>query len=202
MAFLIGAPMAAVAVGQWAAHAAGTGIVFRPHAVQAVLIQSATSPGSGAAAVRSTRVLVRARRTSADGSSRTGEVPAPAGAAAGAAVTVQLATADRVAGPPQQGGSAVGPVLTALRALAASALMLIIALRLIRQILDWWRLAAWEPPGGRSDRAGRGASPDPGAGDPGALGSTGDDIWEADMNGIPADDDRSAAAAADRGGRR
>jgi hypothetical protein len=80
--------MAAVAAGQWTAHAAGGGTGAPSHAVQAVLLRPATRPAGPAAAVRDAKVLVKARWSSAGGSVRTGDVPAPAGAPAGTAVTV------------------------------------------------------------------------------------------------------------------
>lgn len=141
--FLIGAPIAAVAVGLWTAHAADAGTSARPHAVQAVLLQPATAPKSRATAVHSARVLVKARWKNSDNSIRTGEVPAPLGTAAGASVTVWLDTAGRVTGPPPS-DSAAGPVLTAIMALATMTLVLLIALRLIARFLDWRRLATWE----------------------------------------------------------
>jgi hypothetical protein len=143
VAFLIGAPIAAVAVGLWTAHAADAGTNARPHAVHAVLIQPATAPKGRAMAVHSTRVLVRATWKNSDNSTRTGEVPAPPGSAAGAAVTVWLDTAGHVTGPPPN-DSPTGPVVTAIMALATMTLALLIALRLIRQFLDWRRLADWE----------------------------------------------------------
>jgi hypothetical protein len=58
-------------------------------------------------------------------------------------VTVWLDPGGRVtAAPPSD--SAAGPVLTAIVALAAMTLLLLIALRLIQRLLDWRRLAAWD----------------------------------------------------------
>ena len=45
---LTAGPMAAVAAGQWAARAAGTGTSVQPHAVQAVLLQPVTAPAGQA----------------------------------------------------------------------------------------------------------------------------------------------------------
>jgi hypothetical protein len=143
IAFVIGAPIAAAAVGLWTAHAADAGTSARPHAVQALLLQPATASKSRGTAVRSTRVLAWARWKNSNSSTRTGRVPAPAGAAAGAAVTVWLDPGGRVTAPPPS-DSAAGPVLTAIVALAAMTLLLLIVLRLIRRLLDWRRLAAWD----------------------------------------------------------
>ena len=141
---LIAGPMAAVAAGQWAARAAGTGTSVQPHAVQAVLLQPATVPAGQAMAGRGARVWVRARWESAGGSVRTGEVPAPAGAAAGAAVTVWLTASGRVTDPPQWGDFAFAAVLTAVMTLAVTAFALLAALRLVQRFLNWRRMAAWE----------------------------------------------------------
>ena len=47
---LTAGPIAALAAGQWSAHAAGAGTSVQPHAVQAVLLQPATAPAGPAAA--------------------------------------------------------------------------------------------------------------------------------------------------------
>ena len=141
---LIAGPMAAVAAGQWAARAAGTGTSVQPHAVQAVLLQPVTAPAGQAVAVQGTQVWVRARWESAGGSARIGEVPAPAGAAAGTAVTVWLNAAGRVTSPPYKGGFAFAAVLAAMTTLAVTAFALLTVLRLVQRFLNWRRLAAWE----------------------------------------------------------
>jgi hypothetical protein len=144
--FLIAGPMAALAVGQSTAHA-GTASSVQSHAVRAVLLQPATAPTGPAAAVRGARgirVWVEARREGAGGSTRTGEVPAPAGAAAGTAVTVWLNASGRVTSPPEQDDFAVAAAVTAVMTLTVTALALLIVLRLTQWFLDWWRLAAWE----------------------------------------------------------
>jgi hypothetical protein len=142
--FLTAGPMAALAAGQWTAHAARIETSAQPHAVRAVLLQPATVPAGPAAAVRGAQVWVRARWESAGGFARTGEVPAPAGAAAGTAVTVWLNAAGRVTGPPQRDEFVFGAVLTAVMTLAVMAFALLVVLRLIQCGLDWRRLAAWE----------------------------------------------------------
>ena len=141
---LIGGPTTALAAGQWAAHAAGTGTSVQPHAVRAVLLQPAITPASPGAAAQGDQVWVRARWESAGGSARTGEVPAPAGAAAGAAVTVWLTASGRVTDPPQWGDFAFAAVLTAVMTLAVTAFALLAALRLVQRFLNWRRMAAWE----------------------------------------------------------
>jgi hypothetical protein len=141
---LTAGPTAALAAGQWSAHAAGTGTSVQPHAVRAVLLQPATTPASPAAAAQGAQVWVRARWESAGGSARTGEVPAPAGAAAGAAVTVWLTPSGRVTGPPQRVDLAFSAVLTAVMTLAVMAFALLAVLRLTQRFLNWRRMVAWE----------------------------------------------------------
>jgi hypothetical protein len=142
--FLTAGPMAALAAGQWTAHAAGGGTGAQSHAVQAVLLRPATRPAGPAAAVRDAEVLVKARWSSPGGSVRTGDVPAPAGAPAGTAVTVWVNASGQVTAAPQPGDAAAAAVLAALMTLAVMALVLLIALRLTQRLLDWRRMAAWE----------------------------------------------------------
>jgi hypothetical protein len=142
--FLTAGPVAALAAGQWTAHAAGTGTSVQPHAVQAVLLQPATAPARPAAAVRGVQVWVKAWWESAGGSARTGEVPAPAGAAAGTAVTVWLTASGRVTRPPQRGGFVFAAVLTAMMTLIVAAFAVLAVLRLVQRFLNWRRVAAWE----------------------------------------------------------
>ena len=87
---------------------------------------------------------VKARWESAGGSARTGEVPAPAGAAAGTAVTVWLTASGRVTSPPQRGGFVFAAVLTAMMTLIVAAFAVLAVLRLVQRFLNWRRLAAWE----------------------------------------------------------
>ena len=134
-------PLAALGAGQWAAHTASAGTSVQPHAVHAVLLHAAAA--APAPAFRS-QVLVRARWENAGGSVRTGEVPAPAGAPAGAVVTVWLDSSGRVTGPPQPDESTSAAVLAAVTTLAVIALALLVTLRLIQRFLNWRRLAAWE----------------------------------------------------------
>lgn len=142
--FLTAGPMAALAAGQWTAHAGGAGTSAQPHPVHAVLLQPATVPAGPAAAIWGGQVWVRARWEGTGGSARTGEVPAPAGAAAGTAVTVWLNASGRVTGPPRRAEAAFAGVLTAVVTLAVMALAMLVVLRLIRCFLNWRRQAAWE----------------------------------------------------------
>jgi hypothetical protein len=139
--FLIAGPMAALAAGRWTAHA---GDAAQSHAVPAVLLRTATAPAGRAVAVRGAEVWVSARWESGGGATRTGEVPAPAGAPAGTVVTVWLDASGRVTGPPQPGEFADEAVASAVITLIAVALALLVVLRLIQRFLNWRHLAAWE----------------------------------------------------------
>jgi len=142
--FLIAGPMAALAAGRWTAHVGDAGGAAQSHAAQAVLLRTARAPTGRAVAVRGAQVWVSARWESAGGSTRTGEVPAQAGAPAGTVVTVWLDASGRVTGPPQPGEFADEAVASALITLIAVALALLVVLRLIQRFLNWRHLAAWE----------------------------------------------------------
>jgi hypothetical protein len=114
---LTAGPMAAVAAGEWTAHAGGTETSLQPHAVRAVVAQPATAPA---------------------------RLPVPAGATAGTAVTVWLNASGRVTRPPQRHDFTFAAVLTAVMTLAVTALALLVVLRLVQGFLNWRRLAAWE----------------------------------------------------------
>jgi hypothetical protein len=146
--FLAAGPAAALAAGHWASSAAGAGAGAPPtahlRAVEAVLLQPAMTGAGPAAAGRDGRVWVRARWEDADVSAATVEVPAPAGAPAGAVVTVWLDASGRIAGSPEPARSPGAAVLAAMVALAAVGLALLAVLRLTQLFLNWRRLAAWE----------------------------------------------------------
>lgn len=142
--FMIAGPIAAVAMGEWTAHALSPATIAQPHAVQAVLLQPAADPAARAAAVWGAQVWASARWKSADGAVRTGEVPAPAGAAAGTSVTVWLNAAGQVTGPPQRGEADFVAAVTGVVTLGAMAFSFLALLWLIQRFLNWRRLAAWE----------------------------------------------------------
>jgi hypothetical protein len=147
--FLIAGPIAAVQVGQWTAHAVNPGTSARPHAVQAVLLHPAPAPASLSGfqrigASRFAPVWVEARWQSPGGSTRTGEVLAPEGTPARAAVTIWLDASGRITGPPLPDQSAGDGMLAGLITLVGVACALLLALRLIRRFLNWRRMAAWE----------------------------------------------------------
>ncbi len=144
--FLFGAPVAAVAAGQWAAatglraeHAQGAW-----HQARAVLLQDAP------AAVHvlfqaSLEPRVRAEWTAPAGVRHTGRVYAPAGARAGSTVEIWTDSSGRLTGIPVQGGEIVVRVAMA----AAAATVIVAAVLAVLWLLAHWaidrrRLAAWD----------------------------------------------------------
>jgi hypothetical protein len=145
-AFLIGAPLAALAAGQWAA-AAGLRAEHTQtawHRVPAVLIQNAPDPAH-ALFQAAMEPLVRARWSAPDGAPRTGEVYAPGGSTAGSTVQIWTDSSGRVTGMPMAGADVV--VRTALAALLATAIVAAVLALLglmAHWIFDRRRLAAWD----------------------------------------------------------
>jgi hypothetical protein len=101
-AFLIGAPLVAVAAGQWS-YAVGLRVERAQqsawHQVPAVLLADAPSRGYAGYTPQ-----VRARWTARNGTQRSGDVDAPAGARAGRTVLVWADASGRLTGPPLRHG--------------------------------------------------------------------------------------------------
>jgi len=143
VAFLAGAPLAAVAAGH-AAYSYGARAAHAQqaawHQVPAVLLAAAPMYG-----YTGYEPVARARWTAPDGARRTGEVPAPPGAAAGSTVRVWVDAAGRLTGPPlrllQVRDQAA---LVAIVAPVVLGLVLLWAGELARYLLGRRRLAAWE----------------------------------------------------------
>ena len=141
VAFLAGAPVAALAAG----HAAYS-IGFRTasaqqaawHRVPAVLLAAVPAAGYG-------DNQVPASWTAPDGTRRTGPVPAPSGARAGRKVMVWMAADGRLTGTPLQFSQVWGLVVlaTGLAPLAVG-IILLCAGQLAHLALDRRRLAAWD----------------------------------------------------------
>ena len=144
--FLSGAPVAAVAAGQWAA-AAGLRAEYTQaawHHVPAVLLRSAPEPVH-AMFQGSVEPLVRAQWTGPDGTYRTGQVYAPGGARAGSTVEIWTDSSGRLTGSPMQGAG----VVTRTALAAALATMIVAAVLAGLGLLAHWavdrrRLAAWD----------------------------------------------------------
>jgi hypothetical protein len=145
-AFLIGAPLAALAAGQWAA-AAGLRTEHTQtawHRVPAVLLQNAPDPPH-ALFQASTEPLVRARWSAPGGAPRTGEIYAPGGSTAGSTVQSWTDRSGRVTGTPIEGADVVVRIaLAALLATAIVAAALALLGLVAHWILDRRRLAAWD----------------------------------------------------------
>ena len=146
LAFLAGAPLAAMTAGRAVYDSASRAQHAQQeawHRVPAVLLTPAQMPAYPPAEAK-------ARWTAPDGSSRTGEVPAPAGATAGTTVTVWVDSSGRLTSQPLQHSqiteqtalaAIISPGILALALLAAGALAHWLLER--RRLADWeaqWRL--------------------------------------------------------------
>jgi len=145
-AFLLGAPLAALAAGH-AAAVTGSRIEHAQagwHRVAAVLLRNspATTHPMFQASVES---LVPARWTASDGTARTGEIYAPAGAKAGSTVMVWADGSGQLTDLPLQRGDVPEEIALAasLATVAVAAVLAAIGL-ITRWVLDRRRLAAWD----------------------------------------------------------
>jgi hypothetical protein len=147
VAFLAGAPLAAITVGRWAYGSAVRAEQAENaawHPVTAVVLQGVPKPPAnpyGAADL----TQVPARWTAPDGTRHTGNITAAAGTAKGAAVTIWTDRSGVLTGPPLE------PAQVADRAALAGALAvfgiasLLMAIgALVHRSLDRRRLAAWD----------------------------------------------------------
>ena len=143
VAFLAGAPLAAVVAGH-AAYSIGSRTAHAQqaawHQVPGVLL--ATAPASGYGRYQAT---VRARWTAPNGTRRTGTIAVPPGARAGRTVMVWVDTAGRLTGPPLQlsqvrGQAALATMLTPI----AVGFILLCTGALVHAVLGRQRLAAWD----------------------------------------------------------
>jgi hypothetical protein len=146
VAFLSGAPLAAIAAGR----AAAAGSMRAEHAqagayrVAAVLLQHA--PGKSHPMFQAPlEPTVPARWKAPDGTPRTGEIYAPVGAAAGSTVLVWTDRSGQLTASPLQQGDMVEDVAVAasLATIAVAAVLAVFGL-LTRWVLDRRRLAAWD----------------------------------------------------------
>jgi hypothetical protein len=143
--FLVLGPLLAGAAGSWVR--AGNAAVQHEqrswHLVHATLLQPVPGPMMTNDGLNSWLVWAPARWT-ADGTTHTGQVPAPSGSDAGRVVPVWLNRAGRVQVPPATAAQ-VGErsSVAALTALTALAIVLAGLVLLIRRVLDRRRLAGW-----------------------------------------------------------
>jgi hypothetical protein len=146
-AFLAAAPFAALACGT-AAHALARQEQQAQQAslrqVRAVLLKPASTTDTYAP-YAALEPEVPARWTAPDGKAVTGQVPAPAGTAAGATVLVWAGQDGQLTGPPLQDAQVAGQtVLGEAFGVAALAGLLIITGVLARRALDKRRMAGWD----------------------------------------------------------
>jgi hypothetical protein len=156
MTFLAGAPLLAIAAGQWA-HSAGEHAERTAradaHQVRAVLLHAAPPP---ALALRAATVLADepARWTSPDGLVRTASVPVPGGTKAGATLLLWTDSQGRLTTPPPLPSQITDQVILAsvftavAVALAAGGAWLAARRVLHARRLRWWE-AQWSATGPR-----------------------------------------------------
>ena len=144
-AFLVGAPLAALAAGR-AAAVTGSRIEHAQagwHRVAAILLRSPSAKTSPM--FLPLEALVPARWTAPDGTPRTGEIYAPVGAKAGSTVTVWADRSGQLTPIPLQPGD-VGEEIALAASLATVAVAAVLAAIGLsaRWVLDRRRLAAWD----------------------------------------------------------
>ena len=141
-AFLIGAPLMALAAGQWS-YAAGLRVQHAQAAwrsVPAVLLAGASSQDYSGY-----EPLVPARWTTPSGAQRRGDVYAPPGAKAGSTVAVWIDASGRLTDPPLRHDQVLAQAaIYALTAPAVLGLVLAGVGLIIHYRLDSRRLAAWD----------------------------------------------------------
>ena len=145
-AFLCGAPLAGIAAGRAAAasNMRAEHALAGVHRVAAVLLHQA--PGKSHPMFQAPlEPLVPARWKAPDGTLRTGEIYAPAGAAAGSTVLVWTDRSGRLTASPLQHGDVIEEVALAasLATIAVAAVLAVLGL-VTRWVLDRRRLAAWD----------------------------------------------------------
>jgi hypothetical protein len=145
-AFLIGAPLVAFFVGQWAQAACLRIERFQQatrHQVPAVLLANAPAARVGDPAP--TLPVLAARWARPDGTTRTGAIPAYPGARAGSMIMVWIDTSGRLTEPPLQRRQVAGQAgLDAVLAAAGLGLALLCGGMVSRRMLDRRRQAAWD----------------------------------------------------------
>jgi len=145
VAFLVGAPLTALASGSWAhaiAQRAELAQVASRHQVTAVVLKAAGPATAGSWNLSS---VTSARWTAPDGTVVTGELPVPAYTSAGATVRVWTTRDGQLTSMPM-GESQVAYLadLGEITGAATVALLLALVGVLARRSLDKRRMAAWE----------------------------------------------------------
>jgi hypothetical protein len=146
--FLVAGPLAAIAVGHWASDSGireARAQAAADYQVRAVLMGPTSATPSYPAAGNSAAAWVRARWTAHDGTSRQGEVWAPAGSHAGSVVTVWTDASGLLVDPPMGREQILSRVISFVAVTpVALAVLLLNLLWATRHVLDRRRLAAWE----------------------------------------------------------
>jgi hypothetical protein len=146
IAFLAAAPFAARASGAWA-HAIAHRVQLTQEAsrYQVTAVLADPAPKAQAGSWGTFEPQVRARWTAPDGKAVTGEIPAPAGTAAGTRLTVWTSRDGQLTEPPLQDSQVADQVtLAQIGGVAALAMLLAVAGLLARRALDKRRMAAWD----------------------------------------------------------
>jgi hypothetical protein len=145
VAFLVGAPLAALASGSWAhaiARRAELAQAASRRQVAAVVLTAAGAPAAGSLNLTS---VTWARWTAPDGTVVTSELPVPLGTRAGATVRVWTTRDGQLTSMPMDGSQvAYVAELGEIAGAATVALLLALVGVLARRSLDQRRMAAWE----------------------------------------------------------
>jgi hypothetical protein len=142
-AFVAGAPLAALAVGNWS-HAVGFRVEHAQqsawHQVPATLFATAPYPG-----YTGYEAQVPARWTAQNGTRVSAEIPAPAGAKAGSTLLVWVDAAGHLTGPPLRHDQVTGQAALAALLAALGVGMLVLCAGFVAHCgLERRRLAAWD----------------------------------------------------------
>jgi len=144
---LVAVPMATLAVGWKADHLAlrqAHAQQAADHKVTAVLLQRAPATGIPDPYTGVQMTLVPARWQPPGQPSRTGQVPAPAGARAGSTVTAWIDASGAITGPPTDPRLVVGDVcMAAIVTCLVTSMLVLGSSALARRALDRRRLRAW-----------------------------------------------------------
>jgi hypothetical protein len=145
--FILAAPFAALASGQWALARARQAQLTEEASwreVPALVLKTASS-GQGGGGYAALESQAQARWTAPDGKVVTGEIPVPPGTASGASVRLWVTSDGQLTDPPLQGSQVTNDAVLAgaFSVIALAALLAVIGM-LARRSLDMHRMAAWD----------------------------------------------------------
>jgi hypothetical protein len=145
VAFLVGAPLAALASGAWAHAAAQRAALDQAASRRPVTAVVLADPASQQAAVEYFGSMAPARWTAPDGAVVKGQLLVPYGTQAGATFRLWATMDGHVTGQPMNDSQVASLViLAAVGAVAGVALALVSAGGLARWSFNWRRMAAWD----------------------------------------------------------